>query len=77
MPAATDSSASSRSSIKQKLETGLEALIKECPPQFRPVARSLRPMLLGYLQSASEEGIREALWKVRETIDGLLSGAEG
>jgi hypothetical protein len=60
------------SSIKQKLETGLAALIKECPPQARPVLRQFHPLVLGYLRSASEENIREALGKVKGAIDELL-----
>ncbi len=60
------------SSLKQKLETGLAALIREVPPHLRPVARQLSPLLLGYLRRATEEDIREALVKVKGTINDLL-----
>jgi hypothetical protein len=64
-------------SLKQKLETGLAALLKECPPQPRLVLRQFHPLVLGYLRSASEESIREALIKVKEAIDGLLCDTGG
>lgn len=59
-------------SLKWKLETGLGALLTELPPHLRPLVRHLSPQIFGYLRSASEEKIREALEKVRNTVNELL-----